>query len=421
MYDKKLIFHIDVNSAYLSWEAVYRLQHGENIDLRKVPSVVGGDPKSRHGVILAKSIPSKQYNILTGESLYSALQKYPGLIVVPPRYKLYMKCSNAMVDILKEYTPSIQRFSIDECFLDFTAVEHRYKDPITLAHRIKNRIKNELGFTVNIGISTNKLLAKVASDFKKPDMVHTLYPHEITTKMWPLPIEDLFMVGRATAPKLRKLNINTIGDLAKYDVKLLKYKFKNFGVLIWEYANGIEDSPVYCYDHSSMKGISNSTTTSFDVDTKEDAFKILLSLSEIIGMRLREARKHCSVVGIHVKNNNFISCSRQKQIARPTDCTATIFEVCRKLLNELWRNEPLRYLGIHITALSSNEIYQTCLFDEKYLERNRNLDKTIDLIRERFGYNSLIRGVFLHSKIEPLCKSIYQKDYPLVLSKFKYK
>lgn len=255
-----LVFHIDVNSAYLSWEATYRLQQGETLDLRTIPSVVGGDETSRHGIVLAKSIPAKKYNIKTGETLHDARIKCPELVIVPPRYWLYMKCSSAMHKILYEYTPIIQRFSVDESFLDFSNMENLYTDYIRLAETIKERIKVELGFTVNIGISNNKLLAKVASDLKKQDRIHTLFPHEIRKKMWPLTVEDLFMVGRATAPKLHKLNINTIGDLANYDVNILKNILKSHGEVIWNYANGIDNSQVRKSNYIEMKGIGNSTT-----------------------------------------------------------------------------------------------------------------------------------------------------------------
>lgn len=197
-----LIFHIDVNSAYLSWESAYRLQQGEKLDIRTIPSVIGGDESSRHGIVLAKSIFAKKYNIKTGESLYEARRKCPELSVFPPRYWLYMQCSSAMHEILQEYTPIIQGFSVDESFLDFSNMENLYPDYMKLAETIQRKNKKRLGFTVNIGISNNKLLAKIASDLKKPDKIHTLFPAEIEKKMWPLPLEDLFMVGRATISKL---------------------------------------------------------------------------------------------------------------------------------------------------------------------------------------------------------------------------
>ncbi|MDF2593046.1 MAG: nucleotidyltransferase/DNA polymerase involved in repair [Clostridia bacterium] len=261
----RIIMHIDVNSAFLSWQAVYNLQKGDAVDLREIPSVVGGSREARNGIVLAKSTPAKAYGIQTGEVLWQARQKCPNLVSVPPNYELYMKCSNALYELVKEYSPKIQRFSIDEVFLDYTGMEKHFGEPVEAAHMIKDRIKHELGFTVNVGIGCNKLTAKVAGDLKKPDMVHTIYPHEIPQKMWTLPVEDLFMVGRQTKKKLYLLNIHTIGQLANTDCKLLNYKLKSFGTVIWCYANGIDESPVQSGYFLQMKGIGNSTTIRFDV------------------------------------------------------------------------------------------------------------------------------------------------------------
>ncbi len=236
----RIVFHIDVNSAFLSWSAVDYLSKGEKIDLRKIPSIVGGDETKRHGVVLAKSISAKKYGIETGEPIVKAKKKCADILVIPPSFSVYSKYSKAMFKLLEEYTPIIQKFSIDECFLDLTGKKQYLK----LAYIIKDRIKKELGFTVNMGISNNKLLAKMASDFEKPDKIHTLFPCDIKNKMWPLPVEDLFMVGKATLPKLNGMNIYTIGDLAKYDLTFLKYKFKNYGELLWNNANGIDNSKV---------------------------------------------------------------------------------------------------------------------------------------------------------------------------------
>jgi len=265
----RIILHIDVNSAFLSWEAVYRLQHGATLDLREVPSVVGGDAESRHGIVLAKSIPAKKYGIQTGEVLWQARSKCPGLIIVPPDYSLYMQCSTALNDLLYEYSPLLERYSVDESFLDITGtLALRKQSPADIAREIADKIKTTLGFTVNIGISSNKLLAKMASDFEKPDKVHTLFPDEIPKKLWVLPVRDLFMVGRHTAPKLYRLNIFSIGQLAHTDPQFLKVHFKSFGNLLWQYANGIDNSPVNP-SRPPVKGIGNSTTTPFDVDNEK--------------------------------------------------------------------------------------------------------------------------------------------------------
>lgn len=414
--DKRIIFHIDVNSAFLSWEAVYRLQHGDEVDLRHIPSVVGGDVESRHGIVLAKSIPSKAFDIKTGETLFSARQKCPELVVVPPHYGIYVLCSSAMVNALKEYTPAIQRFSIDECFLDFTGMEDLYKDPVGLAHKIRERVKNELGFTVNIGVSCNKLLAKIASDFKKPDMVHTLYPSEIKEKMWPLPVEDLFMVGRATAPKLHALNINTIGDLAQYDVGILKRRLKSFGLVIWSFANGVEDSEVRQGSYVEMKGMGNSTTTAFDVTDRGTAHLVLLSLCEMIGMRLRDTENCCGLIAVHIRSSEFMNYSKQRKLYYFTDSTIKIWEEVCRLFDEVWKGEPVRNMGVRVTDLCSNEFFQVSLFEDGNTEKHRSLDKAVDKIRMKYGSTAVVRSVFLHSGINPINGGIGEESYPVMSS-----
>ncbi|MBZ9637709.1 DNA polymerase thumb domain-containing protein [Clostridium sp. FP1] len=412
----RLIFHIDVNSAYLSWEAAYRLQQGEQLDLRTVPSVVGGDEESRHGIVLTKSIPAKKFNIQTGETLYNARAKCPDIIIVPPRYWLYMKCSSAMNQIFQEYTPQIQRFSIDESFLDFSNMEHLYPDYMELAETIKDRIKKELGFTVNIGISNNKLLAKVASDFKKPDRIHTLFPHEIKQKMWPLPIEDLFMVGRATGPKLHNLNINTICDLANYDLKILKNKFKNHGQVIYNYANGIDISEVRKSNCIEIKGIGNSTTIAFDVEDKDTAHKVLLSLCETVSMRLRDSQNCCTVVSVSIRGSDLISYSHQKKLTVATDSTRKIYEVACYLFDNVWKGNSIRHLGIHITDFCCNDFYQCSLLDTFNYEKDRRINEAIDKIRLKYGSTAIVRSCFLHSGLSAMCGGIGEDDYPLMSS-----
>ncbi|SHJ30353.1 DNA polymerase-4 [Geosporobacter subterraneus DSM 17957] len=409
---KRIIFHIDVNSAFLSWEAVYRLQQGETLDLRTIPSVVGGDPKSRRGIVLAKSIPAKHYKIQTGETLYAALEKCPHLKIVSPSYGLYVRCSNAMVEILKEYSPIVQRFSADECFLDYTGMEPHFGEPEAAARRIKNHIYRELGFTVNIGISTNKLLAKMASDFKKPDQVHTLFPWEIPKKMWPLPVEELFMVGRATVPKLHKMRIFTIGDLANYDPVHIRHRLKSHGIMIWQYANGIEDSAVRGGNAIEMKGIGNSTTIAFDVEDRKTAHKILLSLTETVAMRLRDAGYCCRLVAISIKNSDFYTYSHQRKLLAATDATGRIYQTVREIFDEVWQGEKIRHLGVRVSDFCSNEFFQHSLFDEADLEKTRALDQTIDRIRLKYGTKSVMRASFLYSDIKPLSGGVGQDDFP---------
>lgn len=415
--DKKsgrVILHVDANSAYLSWEAVYRLQHGSGTDLREIPSVVGGDEASRHGIVLAKSIPTKKYGIQTGNSLFDARRKCPGLVIVPPRYDLYMQCSWAMLEILKEYSPAVQVFSIDECFLDFTDMEMLSEDPIRMAHVIRERIHRELGFTINIGISSNKLLAKMGGELKKPDMVHTLFPEEIPEKMWPLPVEELFMVGRATAPKLNRMGIYTIGELAATDPELLRYMMKSHGELIWNYANGREDSPVGQGGRIPEKGIGNSTTIAYDVVERREAHLVLLSLTETVGMRLRHGGFCTRLVSVSIRNARFESYSHQHKFSTPTDCTTAIFEKACALFDSMWKGEPIRHLGVRVTELCTNEFLQMSILERDW-EKQKSLDSAMDRIRVKYGSGSVIRSSFLHSGLRPVTGGVIE-DYQMMSS-----
>lgn len=408
MNNNRIIFHVDVNSAYLSWAAAHKLQQGETLDLRTVPSVVGGDVESRYGIVLAKSRPTIKYNIKTGEPIYQALGKCKELIVVPPNYNLFMKCSNAIVELLKEYTPEIQRFSVDECFLEMSHYKENY---IEKAEEIKSRIEKELGFTVNIGISNNKLLAKMASDFKKPNNIHTLFPEEIKKKMWPLQVEDLFMVGRATKPKLNKLNIYTIGELAKYDYDTLLRVFKSFGRTLYQYANGIDDSEVRKSSGVNIKGMGNSTTLDYDIDTAEDAFKVLLSLTETTAARLRKSGNLCSLVAISIKTNDFISYSHQRKLIVPTDSTNIIFNNIKEAFLKSWKGEAIRHLGVRVTEFNNNDFYQSSIFEDNNIEKYRKLDKAMDNIRAKYGALSVIRSTFIQSGVKPLNGGNGEEDY----------
>ena len=334
---KRIIFHIDVNSAFLSWEAVYRLAHkGDTKDLREFPSAVGGDMATRHGIILAKSIPAKKYGIKTGETILEAQRKCPGLVLVPPNYGLYEKCSAAFMEILREYSDIVEQYSIDEAFLDMTASCGLFGGPVETAEQIKNHIRDKLGFTVNIGVSTNKLLAKMAGDFEKPDRVHTLYPDEIQEKMWPLPVSDLFFVGRATTAKLLSLGIGTIGELAAADPEWLKRLLKKHGEVVWEFANGIDLSPVPERPPAN-KGYGNSITTPYDVTDAETADRVLLGLAETVGNRLRCDGVQIEAVSVGIRYSDLSYVSHQRVLETATDITWEIYQAASELFRELWR------------------------------------------------------------------------------------
>jgi DNA polymerase-4 len=415
LFMSKIIFHIDVNSAFLSWEAAYRLQHGDAQDLRAIPCVIGGDSASRRGIVLAKSIPAKAFGIKTGESLFAATKKCPMLKVAPPNYDLYTKASKAMFDMIETYIPSLQIYSIDECFADLSTLPGIEKNFMEVAINLKNRIRTQLGFTVNIGISQNKLLAKMASDFKKPDRIHTLFPEEIEEKMWPLDAGDLFMAGRATVQKLNRMGIMTIGDIANTDKDILRGYFKKHGETIWRYANGLDISEID--KPSAIKGIGNSTTLPFDVTDRETAHRVLLSLCEKTCMRLRQEKKMGRVFSVSMKTSDFFSYSHQQKIFHPTDSTNGIYALAKKLFDQSWQGQPLRLLGIRISDLCSCENLQLSFFDSGFSDKERRLDEAVDQIREKHGLYSITRSSFLESGLKPIAGGLHG-DYKMVSSKF---
>lgn len=392
---KQTIFHIDVNSAFLSWEAVYRLAFlNAKTDLREIPSAVGGDAAMRHGIILAKSMPAKRFGIKTGETLLEAKRKCPDLLIVPPNYNLYGQCSKAFMDILRQYSPTVEQYSIDEAYVDMSGTEKLFGLPSAAAEKMKNQIQEELGFTVNIGISNNKLLAKMASDFQKPNKVHTLYPEEIKDKLWCLPVSDLFFVGRATTKKLLQLGIQTIGQLAEADPKILKIHLKKHGEVVWAFANGMDCSAV----ESSLipnKGYGNSTTISFDVTDARTAKLVLLALAETVGSRIRADHVKIEVVSVGIKDCNLHYASHQRILKSPTCITKEIHNAACRLFDELWNGMPIRHLGIHTGRVNEyNAARQMDLFDTTDYIKLETLDFTIDQIRERYGNDSMFRAAF---------------------------
>lgn len=404
----RLIFHVDVNSAFLSWEAVDYLSRGYTTDIREIPCVVGGDVKKRRGIVLAKSTPCKKYGIQTGESMYSAVQKCPILKSVHPRYEIYKRASDAMNELLGEYSNEVQKYSIDESFLDVTHLKDSYENPVILGDEIRKKIQKDLGFTVCVGVSSNKLLAKMATDLRKPNFTTTLFPHEIH-KMHALPVGELFMVGKSTEKKLRSIGINTIGDLANYNPRHLNLLLKSHGTTVYNYANGIDNSKVYSGSHQE-KGIGNSTTTSYNLTTSEDAHKFLLSLSESVGTRLRNSKLEGNIIHISIKNSDFLTYSHQTKIDFFTNNTTEIFNYGKMLFNRIWRNDDIRHLGIRVTGLrnmAEHQITLTEYLDTKN-EKNEKLDRTVDLIRQKYGPNSIFRGTFTNSDIKPMSGGNFQ-------------
>lgn len=441
---RTIIFHIDVNSAYLSWSALKRLQEGDTVDLRLIPSIVGGDMQKRHGVVLAKSIPAKKYGIVTGEPIVNAFRKCPTLVLESPDHQLYHRHSHELMEYLSSICPEIEQLSVDECFMDYTPIRERFPSPEAAASMIKDQIRERFGFTVNIGISDKKVLAKMASDFKKPDLVHTLYSDEIRDKMWPLPVSSLYMCGKSSVQALLKLEIRTIGDLAKTDKNILYSHMKSHGILLWEYANGIDDSTVSSAP-SETKGIGNSTTLPKDVTDREEACRCLLYLSDSVAKRLREVYQLAGMISVEIKYSSFQSVSHQMILTSPSNISGIIYETACRLFDELWNKEPIRLLGIRSSKLTDlSAPVQLSLFD---LPQNKNalstgtvpckpvreasadgihpsnaaknspaspsreklaaLDKTLDLIRKKYGDQSVIREAF-----SPKGKTFLTKKFP---------
>lgn len=399
-----IIFHIDVNSAYLSWTAVEQLKNGAAQDLREIPSIIGGDQKSRHGVVLAKSVPAKKYGIRTGEPVANAFRKCPNLVMEAPDHKMYREKSARLMEYLRMFTTKIEQVSVDECYMDFTEIADRYASPVSAAFLMKDRIREKFGFTVNIGISTNKLLAKMASDFEKPDKVHTLFPEEISLKMWPLPIGELFMAGRSSVEVLKKLEINTIGDLARADLDLIELHLKSHGKMLWEFANGIDHSEVQS-QQAEAKGIGNSTTLSEDAVSIEEVQKVFKKLAESVGSRLQKAGQKAGMVSMEIKYYDFQTASHQKQLLKPSNETKVIYETACQLFEEIWSGEPVRLLGIRTAKLSAeSEPEQLSLFDIELPkppdEKHRKLNAAMELIRKRYGEGAIKKASLMKQEIK---------------------
>ena len=389
--EKRIIFHIDVNNAFLSWSAVKLLNNGYKVDIRKIPSIIGGDESKRRGIVLAKSPIAKKYGIKTAETLYSARKKYPKLQVFSPDYEWYYKQSRLFHNYLKQYSPDILKYSVDEAFIDFTGTKYMYKDYIKLAYKIKDDIKAKFGFTVNIGIANNMLCAKMASDFQKPDRVHTLFDEEVKTKMWPLPIEDLFMVGKSSSKILRTIGINTIGDLANCDIRILKKHFKNQAQFLLDSANGIDYNKVE-KSISKTESISTTETLIKDISDKEELKDILFRQTDDVSRQLRKKEKYCNVVSIIYKNNNFESYTKQIKLDNATNDTNEIYKVVLHLLNISFRGEPIRLIGVRLADLSSDRVEQISLFDKEIKKDSTpdDFQKVVDSLNSKFGSNSVI-------------------------------
>ena len=399
---EKIVFHIDVNSAFLSWSAMDRIKRGiDAVDLRTIPSAVGGDEQARHGVVLAKSMSAKKYGVTTGEALMTAKRKCPHLVVIPPDFHLYVEQSGKLLTLLRQYSDQVIPYSIDEAWVIFDGFDAVNQNPAGFANQLREKIKETLGFTVNIGVSSNQLLAKMAGDFKKPDLVHTLFPDEIQRKLWPLPVEKLLFAGKAAVDKMHSLGIYSIGDLANADPAMLYAHMKKQGEALYAYAWGRESEDMFGVQEEN-KGCGNSTTTPVDVTDMEYARQILLSLCETVGMRLRADSMKSCCIQVKMRTSTFENYTRQMQLESATDVTEEIFQVACKLLLRMWdTHKPLRLLGVTATGLTHEEYRQYSLFDRADYEKLEKANKAMDAIRARFGENSVMRASFLKSGVDP--------------------
>ena len=392
---ERIIFHVDVNNAFLSWTAHDLLEHGYDKDIRTIPSVIGGDEKLRHGIVLAKSPVAKKYGIVTAETLHSARKKCPSLEVFPANYELYMENSKKFYQYLKQYTPYVEQTSVDECFMDLSKTSYLYDDILKLAYKIKNEIKEQFGFTVNVGIGNNKLCAKMASDFEKPDKVHTLFMNEIKDKMWPLPINDLLFIGKSSSKTLMEIGIKTIGDLAKADEKKLSHYFKSRSSDMIRSANGIDDSIVDISPYQ-YKCISISRTLPKDTNDEKILKKMLLDMANNLGLRARKKNLFASCIAITVRTSSFRPFSHQLKLDKPINNTMDIYKYILRLFDEIDKSELVRSIGIRLGDLSNKSIEQVSLFEDK--KEDDNVQKIIDEINMKYQGAAIMPAIFYEDK-----------------------
>lgn len=392
----RVILHSDINCCYAAIEHLY---HPE---LNGKPLAVGGDPESRHGIVLTADYIAKKYGVKTGMALWQAKQLCPEITFVSPRMDLYLRFSRMAHEIYAEYTDLQEPYGIDESWLDVTDSATIKGDGYSIANEISNRMKSELGITVSIGVSFNKIFAKLGSDYKKPDAITTMYEDEFQTKAWNLPVGDLLYVGRSTKQKLTKFGIHTIGELARTDESILVGVLGKMGSVLWAFANGYDDSPVRRENtHAPIKSVGNSTTTHRDLVNDEDVKIIIYVLAESVAARLRENGFRCRVVEISIRDNELYSFTRQRKIGNATNITEEIAVEAYKLFKENynWR-KPIRSVGVRGADLVNDNYWeQLDLFcDFQMREKHMKMDVAVDDIRRRFGFYSIQRGLMFQDK-----------------------
>lgn len=389
---ERIILHSDMNNFYASVECLYRPE------LRDKPVVVGGDPEQRHGIVLAKNQVAKKYGIKTGDVLWQAHQKCPNLVVIPPDFKKYLSFSQDAKDIYSDYTDQIEPFGIDEAWLDVTG-SSLFGNGEKIAEEIRERIKNELGVTVSIGVSYNKIFAKLGSDYKKPDAITVINRENYKDIVWSLPVSDLLYVGRATERKLKGVGIYTIGSLAKTDPRTLKQLLGKWGEYLYVFANGQDTTPVSrAGDENIIKSIGNSTTTPRDLVCNEDVKMVIYVLAESVTARMREHGFKASTVSLYVRDNELRSYGKQCKLEHISDLTDDIVAAAMQIFNNSYNwYKPIRSIGIKATDFyAAGQPLQLDLFqDIAKRDDKERLEKTIDWLRSRFGQKSIQRAVLL--------------------------
>ena len=393
----KIIMHIDVNSAFLSWTSVENIKTGRGPDLRNVPSIIGGDSATRHGIVVAKSIPAKKYGIKTADTVASAFQKCPDLIMAPPDHGLYTQYSHKMMQYIRSYTDMLEQASIDECYIQLELSSRN--EALGIACKIKDGIRDNFGFTVNIGISDKKVLAKTASDFEKPDKIHTLFSEEIHDKMWPLPIETLFMAGKSSSEKLRGLGIQTIGDLANSDPAIIESHLKSHGRMLYDFANGIDDRDVNPV-REEPKGIGNSETTSQDIRTIDEASPLIKRLSASVANRMASKEYLAGTIVLEIKFSDFTKCSRQTPCRFAVKDEKDIEDYAIRLYQEIMEQNPgrsVRLIGVRAVKLVKKQELppeQLSISDmiKPSYKKDQELMKTLGMIRDKYGENAIHKG-----------------------------
>lgn len=400
MVMKRFILHSDLNNFYASVESLY------NPAIRAKAVVVVGDEEKRHGIVLAKNSIAKGYNIKTGDTVWEARQKCAEpLICVGARLDLYLEISKLVKNIYREYSDCVESFGIDEAWIDVSHIASDYNQATKLADDIRARVVSELGLTVSIGVSFNKIFAKLASDLKKPNATVLITQADYKQKVWKLPVSDLLYVGRATTKKFIKSNILTIGDLANADKKYLKLTLGKMGETLWKFANGLDDSEVSSiHEREKVKSFGNSTTCPVDLTCDAQVKSVIFMLAESVAERMKQKGFYASEVSIWVKDCNLNSFDRQTQLGRLSNLAEDFGSCCYRLFKENYNWElDIRAIGVRVSGLEQGVLQYDIFGSGDNIEKKQSLENTIEKIRERFGYNIIRRGnILAYESLSPL-------------------